>query len=362
MSFSRPTLTDIRRRVTSDFELELGTQAARAGGTPERGFVEAGAGASHGLFGRLAWIAKNAFPHSADDDQLARWAALFGIFRIEAERAEGPVYFFGTNGTVVPTGTTWVRADGVQYITLAEGTVGGGGNVTIECRAVVGGTAGNATAGTEGTLTSPIIGLQSNTEVKTPGITGGTDQETTLALRTRLAARLATPPNAGGPGSYIAWAKLVAGVTRVWEFGRVPKLGHVTVLFMRDDDPTPPGPFPAGTLLTEVEEKILEFAPLHIQGRLHVQAPIDYPLTLTIELNPNTSAVKANVVAALQAMLAARAEPAAEDGVKFYRSWISEAISGAEGEVDHKLTVPAGDITLAQFELVTLKEADITWV
>lgn len=345
-SFNRPTLTDIRRRVTSDFELELGTQAARAGGTPERGFVEAGSGASHGLYGRLAWIAKNAFPHSAEDDQLKRWAALFGVFQIEAERAEGPVYFFGTNGTVVPAGTTWVRADGVQYITLAEGTVGGGGSVTITCRAVAGGAAGNADTGAAGVLNSPITNLQSYTEVKTPGITGGTDQETTLALRTRLAARLATPPNAGGPGSYIAWAKLVAGVTRAWEFGRVPKLGHVTVLFMRDDDVG--APFPDAPEIAAVEEKILEFAPLHIQGRLHVQAPIDVPLMLTFdELTPNTAEVQASVFAALKAMLLREATPAAEDGVVFYKSHLSAAISAAVGEVDHKLSVPAGDITLA---------------
>ena len=361
MPFYRPALADIRKRVTSDFEYELGTQAARVSGTPERGFVEAGAGAAHGLHGRLAWVARNAFPHSADDDQLARWAALFGVFRIEAERAEGGVYFEGVNGTVIPAGTSLSRADGRLYLTLAEATIDAG-SATTTARAVEAGVAGNCDTGSLLALTSPITGISSQVEVTVDAITGGADQETTLALRTRLAARLSTPPNAGGPGSYIAWAKLVAGVTRAWEFGRVPKLGHVTVLFMRDDDPDPPGPFPAGAFLTEVEDKILEYCPLHVQGRLHVQAPIDYPLTLTIELNPNTSAVKANVVAALQAMLAARAEPAAEDGVKFYRSWISEAISGAEGEVDHKLTVPAGDITLAQFELVTLKEADITWV
>lgn len=358
MPFSRLPLSKIRERVASDFKFELGTQAASLSGTPERGFLEAVAGTSHGAHGRLAWIARNAFPHSADDDQLARWAALFGVYRIEAARAEGTVYFEGVNGTTIPIETSLVRPDGRLYVTLEEATISAG-SASTTARAVAGGLAGNCDGSSLLALASPITGISSSVEVAVAGLLGGADQETSLALRTRLAERLATPPNAGGPGSYIAWAKLVAGVTRVWEYGKIPKLGHVTVLFMRDDDEDP---FPSVGELAEVEAKLLEYCPLHVQGRLHVQKPIDKPLSLTISsLTPDTSEVRAAVVQALQAMLRKRAAPAREDGNVFYKSWLNEAISGAAGEIDHKLTVPVGDVTLDQFELVTLKEADITW-
>jgi uncharacterized phage protein gp47/JayE len=360
MPFLRPTLAQIIRRVISDFEYEIGSQAARIPGTIERAFVAAIAGASHGLHGRLAWIALAAFAQSADDVELEKIAALFGIFRIEAERATGRIYFFGNGGTAVPLGTRAVRADGVQYETTEAGEIGGF-SVDLASRAVVAGAAGNEEAGTALTLMTPIAGLQSNAEVKTPGMDGGADTETTLALRTRLLAHLADPPNAGGPGSYIAWAKLVAGVTRVWEFGRLDEngdshLGHVHVLVMRDNDDDP---VPSDPELAEVKAKILEFAPLHLLG-LHVSAPIIVLVAMTIELTPNGDPdLEAAAETSIRNKFALHASPPRGDGATFYKSLIATAIAETPGVEDYKLTVPAGDITVDQFELLTV--GTITW-
>ena len=360
MPFLRPTIAKIRARTTSDFEYELGAQVARIPGTPERAFVQALAGASHGLHGRLAWISRNAFAHSADDEELARWAAFFGVYKIPAERAAGEAYFTGTPGSTVPANTVFTRDDGVQYETLEELTlVGVFGTVAARC--LTGGVVGNATIGTVLTLGSPITGIDSAVYVVAPGFEGGVNEETTAALRTRLLERLDNPPNGGGPGSYVAWAKKVAGVTRVWEYGKVPSLGHVTVLFMRDDDDV--SPFPDGGEVTAVETKILEYAPLHLAG-LHVQAPIDYPLTLEIQLTPSGDAdLQTAVVASIQAMLqSSDIEPAPADGTTFYKSKIAQAIGNTPGVTDYKLNVPVGDITLMQWELPTLKAIGVTFV
>lgn len=354
MPFLRPTLAKIRARTTSDFEYELGAQVARIPGTPERAFVQALAGASHGLHGRIAWVARNAFAHSADDEELERWAAFFGVYKIPAVRATGPCYFFGIVGTMVPEGTQFVRDDGVIFETTEakELTVN---PITVQVRCTEGGKIGNTDPGVEMTLATPITGLQSNVEVKTPGLSGGTDQESTLALRTRLLERLDNPPSGGGPGSYIAWAKEVAGVTRAWEYGKVPSLGHVTVLFMRDDDGDGLDAFPDVLEVAAVESKILEYAPLHLAG-LHVQAPIDYSLSIEVQLTPNGDAdLEAAVTDAVKTMLrSSTIEPAPADGTTFYRSRIAQAIGNTPGVEDYKLNLPAADITLNQFELPVL--------
>lgn len=360
MPFLRPTLQKIRARATSDFEFELGSQAARVSGTPERGFVQALSGASHGMHGQLAWIAKNAFAHSAEDAQMERWAAFFGVFKVAAVRSTGQAYFTGSPGTTIPANTTFTRDDGVVYETTEEVEMVGV-FVQVPARCTVGGTIGDCDIGTVFTLDEQIAGLDSTVYVVAPGYSGGADEETSAALRTRLLERLDNPPSGGGPGSYIAWAKEVAGVTRVWEYGKVPSLGHVTVLFMRDNDATP---FPDLLEVAEVEAKLLEYAPLHLAG-LHVQAPIDHPLTLEIELTPSLdTALENEVVAAIQEMLRTDAEPAPADGTAFYRSKILTAIASVAGVEDYKLNIPAADLTLNQWEIATLLDpgAQVTFV
>lgn len=371
MPFKRPTLTDIINRDTSDFEFELGSKNARLPATPEHAFVRAHAGVVHGLYGRLDNVALNAFVDTCEDERLIKMAAFFGVFQIPAKRATGEIYFWGNAGVVIPKGTLVVRSDGVRYETTVEDTITEPpGFVAIPARAVVAGAAGNDPGPNSYTLVNPIGGAASYAEPKTPFITGGWDAETTLSLRMRLKYRLANPPNAGGPGSYIAWAKEVGGVTRVWEFGKIddqgnPKLGWVTVLFMRDDDttgdPPTPDPFPGVPEVAEVKAKILEYAPLHLAG-LHVQAPIDKPVSLTIEITPDTAAIRAAVVEAIQDMLAERANPPKADGATFYKSNFYDALADVDGLDDYKITVPAGDLTVDQFELLTIDAALITWV
>lgn len=363
--FTRPTLQQIIDRDVSDFDFELGSNNARLPNTPERAFVRAHAGVVHGLYGRLAHVARNAFVDTCEDERLIKMAAFFGIFQIPAERATGNIYFFGNEGVVVPKGTLVVRSDGVQYETTVEASIPVPPDpqwIAIPSRAVLAGAAGNDPGPNAYTLVNPISGIKHFAEPKTPYITGGVDAESTLSLRTRLKERLSTPPNSGGPGSYVAWAKLAPGVTRVWEYGLEPKPGHVTVLFMRDGDLDP---FPGPTAIDVVKAKILEYAPHDLAG-LHVQAPIDLPLTLEIHISPDTAALRAASVTALQDRIAATATPPKTDGGVYYKSNLYEALGTVDGLDDYKIAVTPvdSDITVNKFELLTLLDpgAQITWI
>lgn len=363
MPYPRPTISEITKRRISDYEYELGSQNTRIPGTIEYGLATSGSGTAHGLHGRISAIAKDAFPHSALRESLYRWASFYGIFPNPAVRSSGVVDVAGAQDTPIPVGTEFTRSDGAEFTVTVAGIIGdpniGHGWVTVEAK--VAGQAGDTKEGTLLTLKNPIAGLQSNAYVQTK-ITGGTDVEGDLSLRGRLLARLSSPPKGGGPGDYIRWAKQVSGVTRAWEYGRVPKAGHVTVLFMRDNDEIP---FPDALAREAVEAELLKHAPLHLHG-LHVVSPIKKVLTPSIQLtvapNADVVATRSAIVKAIQDMLATQAAPSKTDGGVFYKSWISQAISNTPGELDHKLTVPAGDITIDQWELLTLEsEADVDW-
>lgn len=63
------------------------------------------------------------FPWSATGIYLERWGAYYGINRATAVKASGVVVFSGTAGGFIPTGTLVQRANGLEYITLADVTI-----------------------------------------------------------------------------------------------------------------------------------------------------------------------------------------------------------------------------------------------
>jgi len=360
MPWYRPTVQEIARRRISDFEYEVGPNA-RVPGTVEHALAVSGSGTAHGLHGRQAQIARNAFAHTAEDEAMVQIAAYHGVFQYPATKSSTDVIFSGVPGTVIPLGTIVTRSDGFEYETTSGGVMVGN-SVQLPVLARVSGAAGNGSFGFGGMqLQTPIPGALSTVDAPNT-IRDGRDAEDFVSLRSRLLERLSYPLLGGGPRDYVRWAKQVPGVTRAWEYGLVPKVGNVTVLFMRDEDVGTP--FPGDLSRANVLAELKKYAPAALPEPI-VQTPVNHSLSLSIQLTVESGAVvddvRAAIIESLQQMIITRAEPPAIAGSVFYRSWITEAISTTVGEKDHKLLVPAGDVVLAQWELVTLEAADITW-
>lgn len=380
-SFERPALPELIRRDTSDFEHELGTQAPRLPGTPEYAFVRAHAGVAHGLHGRIDRVRRDAFLATCSDEAAIQKARMFGVFAIPATMATGLISIGGEIGTIVPVNTVFVRDDGFTYLTTESAEAEGEGVALCPARALTSGPEGNMTAGTKLALQTPIVDMDAAGQSGEGGWQNGEPPETTASLRRRLQKRLADPPKGGGPGDYVRWAlgdadeekvpagkTPPAGITRAWEYGCVPKVGRVTVLIMCDGEDDP---FPDLARRQEVWEWIRLFAPIALPFPFDVDNPSDqsvlspnpHPINPTIELTLEQDAdpaeTKAAVTQALLDMIATRASPPPDGNGVFYKSWLNEAISSAPGELDHKVTIPAGDIVLAQWDLVTL--GTITW-
>lgn len=349
MPFDRPDLPTLIARAGAD----LADRIPGADATLRRSVLWAlarmHAGAVHGLYGYLDWLAGQLLPDTAEAEHLARWASMWGITRKAATFAGGLVSLPGTDGAVIPAGALLQRQDGAEYATTAEASVAEG-SAMPQVRASVAGAAGNAVAGTRLSLVSPIAGVQSSGVVGAAGLAGGADIESDDGLRARLLARLRRPPQGGTADDYEAWALAVPGVTRCWVSPAEMGAGTVVLRVMMDD--SYPDGLPQAADLETIWQAVDAVRP--VGGEVFVLAPVPLLVPINVRVTPDTAQVRAAVEAELRDLFD-RAEP----GLAILLSHIREAISQAAGEQDHVLLSPSANIAPSAGELARL--GAITW-
>lgn len=350
MAFNRPTLTEIISRIETDYVSRLGIkEPARAAFV--RAQSRAFAGAAHGLYGFLEFISQQALPDTAVDEYLDRWCAIFGIYRIPATYASGNVTITGVSGNIVPSGTIIQTGDQIQYETTADVTLASG-TATAPVTALDAGSLSNQAVGSALSFQSPVAGINSQATVAAGGLTGGSDQESTESLRQRLIARIQTPPQGGNAADYEKWAQEAhPDVTRVWVNPLEMGAGTVTVRFVTDD--VAGGPIPSGTVVSAVQAYIQTKRP--VTANVFVVAPVLNVVNFSIQLSPNTAAVRAEVTAELKDLFVRDGKP----GGTILISRVREAISIAAGETDNVLVSPTVNIVSPAGQLPTV--GTITW-
>lgn len=351
MPFARPTLTELAERARDDLDGALPGADSRLRRSALEVLGRVHAGGLHGLYGYLDWLARQVIPDTAEQEYLERWAGVWGVARRAPAQAAGAAVFTGAEAAVVPAGSLLQRGDGVEYLTAAEAVIDGG-SAEAAIEAVEPGLAGNAEAGTALQLVSPIAGVNAQAAVAEPGASGGADQEDDAQLLERLLLRVQEPPQGGAAHDYVQWARQVPGVTRVWVYPDWVGRGTVGVTFTMDGKPD-------DIIPTEIEVGIVaaHLEPLRpVTAELFVFAPVPTPLDLSIELTPDTAAVRAAVEAEVADWLARDAEP----GAVLRLSRLSEAISAAPGEQHHRLVSPSADKQHGPGELAV--PGSITWV
>lgn len=354
MPLERPTLAELITRSESELAARLGL-ATLLERSVLKVLARTWAGGLHGLYGYLDWITAQVTPLNSEAEILERWADLYGLARRAATAATGSVTFTGTTGTAVSTGAIVQRADGQRYRVTAGGSLVAGA-ATLAVESELAGLDGNAAAGTTLILAAPIAGITAVT-VAAGGITGGLDEETDDELRDRLRDFVSDRPQGGSHADYEAWAREVAGVTRVFVLEHGLGLGTVLVYFAVDNDPA--GPFPSAGQVASVQDRIDDETRRDsrpVTAQVTVSAPTPLPVSVTLSVTPNTQAVQDAVRDSLEAMLRREGFP----GRNISRSKFEEAISTANGEQDHTLAVPAGDLTVASGELPVLDSVTFT--
>lgn len=358
MPFARPTLAELVTRTRADLRARLDNQGPLLRRAMPDILGSVWAGVVHMLHGHAEWISRQIFADTSDEDQLLRQAGLYGIEPTPAEFASGPVEASGVNGSIIPNLAILVYAvDGREYSVTNGPVVVAGGLAALIVEAVVAGGTANLAAGEILSFQTPIVGVNVDAVVDTGGIVGGEDEGTLEQTRTRLIERLREPPAGGRDADYIAWAKLVGGVTRVWVFPHENGLGTVVVRFVMDEALSI---IPTVGDVAAVQASIDEFRPVTVDDALAV-APVSLPINFTISITPDNANTRAAVESELQDLLFRDGEPG--DGVAagtIRYSQITTAVGNAIGVEDFTVTVPAVDVVPALGEIAEL--GVITWV
>ncbi len=368
MAFPSPTLAELRASIRADILSRLPAVT----GILRRSFLDvigtALAGAVHLLWGFLGWVAKQSIPDTAEGEQLVRWARIFGVERLPASKASGSLAITGTGAAAIPAGTRWRRSDGQEVESAAAAALVAGA-AAVAVRAVTAGAAGNAAAGIAYSLVTPVTDIVSGATVSV-ALTAGADAESDDALQARMLLRIRQPPRGGAAADYRRWAfDAHPDVTRAWARplganadstpARAGVLGTVTVYVMTDDA-TANG-IPTAATATAVRDYIEARRPATADVAVNPPNPdaqelVAAPLALTIDsLTPDTPAIRTAIAAEIADLLRREAEP----GGTILLSHIREAISTAEGETDHSLTIPAADVVHAANRIAV--PGAITW-
>jgi uncharacterized phage protein gp47/JayE len=358
MSYVKPTLSELIAQVENTINDSLGTTEASLQFSYLNAIADATAGALNGVYSYQDYIATNAFPDTADTENLSRWAGIWGVPRDAATKSIGSILATGILNASIALGTELKRTDDVRYVTTEAVLMPTTNEVSIAVESVKTGADEdieiNAEEGLELTFISPPTGVASAAVVEVDGIVGGDPEEDDTSLLEKLLVRIQTPPHGGSSTDYVTWAKEIEDVTRAWEFHYPDvELGGVKVLFMTDND-TVDG-FPDTEKEEETEAYINTVRPVTVK-QFTATAPTKSVQDMTIQVVPSSLDVQESVTKQLNSLFLRDASP----GSTIRISRVSEAISLATDEEYHYILSPTSDLTSAKFELLTLGE--ITFV
>jgi uncharacterized phage protein gp47/JayE len=343
MSFPRPTLQDLVKRIYTDLVSKSGLSSPLKKSVL-KAFSYAIAGAVYMLFGFLDFIYKQAFPTTCSEEVLIVWAYIFDIARKVASFSQREVQFTGVNGSVIEALTIVKWGDGTEFETQEEVTITlGVASVLVICKTA--GIAGNLDADFKLNLITPISGVQSQATILSTNQIDGQEQEDVELWRGRILTKIKDPPHGGNLADYEAWALEIAGVTRAWVYPNYLGIGNVGIAFVNDAEEDI---FPDPAKVAEVQEAIDIVRP--VTAEVTVFAPVEDEIDFSIQLNPNTLAIRDAVSENLRDLFKRSAIP----GGTVKISHVREAISLAVGEDDHVLISPVVDIVSATGYLATL--------
>jgi len=332
MPWFTPTLRQVREAVRSDVTATL-NGASFVGNSVLRVTSDCMAGLCHLTLRYIDWLSKQFLPDTAEQEWLDRHAQIWVGGRKSATIAYGgQVQLTGDPRVVVPA---WIRlssTSGYEFETLHDATIGEDGFVITDIRAITPGTGGNLEVGEPLRVDSNIPGLEFDARI-TLALNGGTETETDDELRVRVLKRIRNPPQGGAAHDYEQWALEVPGCTRAWCQPLEMGIGTVTVRVLFDDIRADDYGWPTADDLAAVTAHIDMKRPVAVKD-FWVVAPIKQFIDVKIRaLQPDTEEVRANIEAALFAMLYDKAKP----GQTIFAAWKVQAVMNALGVVSFDL-------------------------
>ena len=157
------------------------------------------------LYVQAGWVARQAFPQTAEREYLDRHAQLRGLERKEPVAARGVVRFAGeiseNTDRPIPAGTVCMTAGLIRFETIEDGLLAAGqAHVDVPVQALVPGISGNVAAGTILSMAVAPAGISACSNPSP--CQGGVDREGDEQLRQRVLDTFQRLPNGANAAFY----------------------------------------------------------------------------------------------------------------------------------------------------------------
>lgn len=333
MPWPVPAPGDIAARGAAVFEQALPGIDARSPNTVATTITRVNELTLQDLYFYQAYLAKELFANTAVD-YLPLHAVLWGVPRQQPLAASGNVLVSGGVNIPFPAGVS-LAAGGQTYVSTAAVTTSNAGTASVPVQASLTGVAGNLSAGTVLTITSPVPGIYPQTGVVDGnGITGGEDLESVASWRARIVAKIQQPAMGGDENDYIDWVQTALPEAQyVSPIPNLYGLGTVGVPFLMAG-----AAVPTQSEINQVQAYLNTVRPVTAQVTAFAAAVS--PVNITLHLNPDTTAIRAAATAALQLAF----ENDAKIGGTTYYSRINNAVAASDGEFSHEMISPTADV------------------
>lgn len=205
----------------------------------------------------------------------------FNLTRLPGTKAACGVTFTGTPGAMIPAGTVFLTAAGLQFRLQSAVSIGAAGTAAGKLEAAEVGAAYNIAPGSLVNTWVSIPGLTSYTNSQAEG---GTDAESDAGLYLRIVEARQKPRTSGNGWDYRAWAMEVAGVgsAKVVELPEGPGTVGVTVVDSALE--------PAGSdILAAVEANIAAKRPVGPSVAVDAPAAVSITVAASVSVTGTTA-------------------------------------------------------------------------
>lgn len=302
----------------------------------------------YALYVQADWVARQAFPQTAEGEWLERHAQLRGLERKPATAAEGVVRFIAGEGDSspreIPQGTVCMTAGLVRFETTRPGWVEAGElTAEVPVRALEPGTAGNVSAGAVSSMAVAPMGIASCTNPQP--FTGGTDGEGDGSLRTRVLDSFKRLPNGANAAFYQQGALSFEQVAAAAVIPRPRGVGSVDVV------PATLAGLPGLELLEELQTYFEQRREIAVD--LRVRAPETVRVDLAVKVEPQEGQDRGQVLAKVE--MALRGTFTGEMlGQDVLRARLGHIIYSCDGVANYAILAPAADVPVGEDVLPVL--------
>jgi len=340
------TVEEIYNEMLEVFRRETGAEAAEVSDLSVK--LYAVAAQVYGLYVQADWLARQVFPQTAAGEFLDRHAALRGLERRPAARAEGVVRFLldvpKAADVAVPAGTVCATAGLTRFETTRAGAIPAGEDfVDLPARAVEPGSGGNVPAGAVRAMAVPPVGVSRC--INPAPFAGGMDTEGDETLRARVLETYRRMPNGANAAFYEQGALSFEQVAAAAVLPRQRGRGTVDVVVATQ------GGMPGEALLAELRdyfEARREIA-VDVEVRAPEEKSVDVRVKIKTAEGTDAETVRAGVEAAVRGWFSG-----GRLGKDVLAAELNQLVFSQPGVVNCAILAPAADVTVARAELPRL--------